>query len=151
MQFPGKALDAIEQAIASVELAHQGEIRFAIETALSPLHILNGVPPRVRALEVFAQLRVWDTEQNNGVLIYVQMADRNVEIIADRGFEGRVSLPEWEAVCRLMEEHFRARRFEAGAVAGVLAIGDLMARHFPRPSAPASQSHNQLPDRPILL
>lgn len=156
MLFPGKALDAIEQAIGRVELAHQGEIRFAIETALTPLHILNGVAPRVRAQEVFAQLRVWDTEQNNGVLIYVQMADRNVEIVADRGFEGRVGPPEWEAVCRLMEEHFRAGRFEAGSVAGVMAIGNLLSRHFPRPAAPAAataaaQSHNQLPDRPILL
>ena len=149
--FPGSALDAIEQAIGKVELAHQGEIRFAIETALSPLHILNSVAPRERALEVFAHLRVWDTEQNNGVLIYVQVADRDVEIVADRGFEGRVSPPEWEAVCRLMEEHFRGGHFEAGAVAGILAIGDLLARHFPRPLKPAAQLHNQLPDRPILL
>ena len=155
MLCPGTALDAIEQAIGAVELAHQGEIRFAIESALSPLHILNSVAPRARALEVFAQLRVWDTEQNNGVLIYVQVADRDVEIVADRGFEGRVSLPEWEAVCRLMEEHFRAGRFEAGAVAGVLAIGDLLSRHFPRAATAATtvsaQAHNQLPDRPILL
>ena len=151
MLFPNTALDAIEQAIAKVELAHQGEIRFAIETALSPLHILNSVVPRVRALEVFAHLRVWDTEQNNGVLIYVQVADRDVEIIADRGFEGRVSRPEWEAVCRLMEDQFRTGRFEAGCVAGVLAIGDLLARYFPRAMMSAPQSHNQLPDRPILL
>ncbi len=151
MLFPGAALDAIEQAIGRVELAHQGELRFAIETALSPLHILNSVVPRARALEVFAQLRVWDTELNNGVLIYVQVADRDVEIVADRGFEGRVSPPEWEAVCRLMEEDFRAGRFEAGSVAGVLAIGDLLSRHFPRPATAAAQSHNQLPDRPILL
>ncbi|MEP6546304.1 MAG: TPM domain-containing protein [Gammaproteobacteria bacterium] len=151
MMFPNSALDAIEQAIGRVELAHRGEIRFAIETALSPLHVLNNLPPRSRALEVFAHLKVWDTEHNNGVLIYVQMADRDVEIVADRGFEGRVSLPEWEAVCRLMEEHFRAGRFEAGSIAGVEAIGHLLKRHFPAIPSPAGQAHNQLPDRPTLL
>ena len=109
-----------------------GEIRFAIETSLAPLHVSRTISaPRARALEVFAHLRVWDTEHNNGVLIYVQLADRDVEIVADRGFEGRVSPAEWEAVCRLMEEHFRAGRFKAGSIAGVDAIGDLLARHFP--------------------
>ena len=151
MLFPGKTLDAIEQAIARAELTHAGEIRFAIETALAPLHILNGVTPRARALDVFAHLRVWDTEHNNGVLIYVQVADRDVEIVADRGFEGRVSPAEWEAVCRLMEEHYRAGRFQAGSVAGVDAIANLLARHFPQGQGRSAGSRNQLPDRPTLL
>lgn len=151
MLFPSATLDAIEKAIAGVESTHAGEIRFAIETSLAPLHILNGMTPRARALDVFAHLRVWDTQHNNGVLIYVQLADRDVEIVADRGFEGRVSSAEWEAVCRLMEEHFRAERFEAGSIAGVDAIGDLLGRHFPPNLRSASQSHNQLPDRPTLL
>jgi uncharacterized membrane protein len=149
--FPSKTLDAIEQAIARAERTHAGEIRFAIETALTPLHVLNGVAPRARALEVFAHLHVWDTERNNGVLIYVQLADRAVEIVADRGFAGRVSPAEWQAVCRLMEEHFRAGRFEIGSIAGVEAIGNLLARHFPANAEPVSPSRNQLPDRPTLL
>jgi uncharacterized membrane protein len=151
MLFPSATLDAIEQAIARAERTHAGEIRFAIETALTPLHIVNGVAPRARALEVFANLRVWDTIHNNGVLIYVQLADRVVEIVADRGFDGRVSPAEWEAVCRLMEEHFRAGRFEAGSIAGVDAIGSLLTRHFPPTLKAAPQSQNQLPDRPTLL
>jgi uncharacterized membrane protein len=151
MLFPSATLDAIEQAIARAERTHGGEIRFAIETALAPLHVLNGVAPRARALEVFARLRVWDTEQNNGVLIYVQLADRNVEIVADRGFTGRISAGEWEAVCRLIEEHFRAGRFLEGSIAGVDAIGNLLARHFPPNLGQPAQSHNQLPDRPTLL
>ncbi len=151
MLFPGTTQDAIEKAITGVESTHAGEIRFAVETSLTPLHILNGLSPRARALDVFAYLRVWDTQHNNGVLIYVQLADRVVEIVADRGFEGRVSPAEWEAVCRLMEEHFRAGRFEAGSIAGVDAIGDLLGRHFPPNFRSASQSHNQLPDRPTLL
>ena len=151
MLFPSATLDAIEKAIARAEQTHAGEIRFAIETALAPLHIINGTAPRARALEVFAHLRVWDTERNNGVLIYVQVADRDVEIVADRGFEGRVSPAEWAAVCRLMEEHFRAGRFETGSIAGVDAIGSLLTRHFPPNLKAVSQSHNQLPDRPTLL
>jgi uncharacterized membrane protein len=150
MLFPTATLDAIEQAIKRAELTHAGEIRFAIETALTPRHILNDVAPRAHALEVFAHLRVWDTEANNGVLIYVQLADRNVEIVADRGFQGRVSAAEWEAVCRLMEEHFRAGRFQVGSIAGVDAIGNLLARHFPQGPTRAAHS-NQLPDRPTLL
>jgi len=131
MLFPSATLDAIEKAIARAESTHAGEIRFAIETALTPRHILNDISPRAHALDVFSHLRVWDTEKNNGVLIYVQVADRNVEIVADRGFQGRVSPAEWEAVCRLMEEHFRAGRFQVGSIAGVEAIGNLLARQQP--------------------
>jgi uncharacterized membrane protein len=150
--FPSAALDAIEQCIARVERTHDGELRFAIETALTPLHIWHGVAPHDRALEVFGHLRVWDTDANNGVLIYVQLADRHVEIVADRGFQGKVSPAEWAAVCRLMEEHFRAGRFLDGSIAGVEAIGELLARHFPARSEPSAHSHiNELPDRPTLL
>jgi uncharacterized membrane protein len=151
LRFPAATLDAIEQAITRSEAAHGGEIRFAIETALSPLHILNDLTPRARALDVFAHLRVWDTAANNGVLIYVQMADRHVEIIADRGFADRVSPAEWDAVCRLMQDHFRAGRFQAGSIAGVEAVGNLIARHFEPDHAPRPGPHNQLPDRPTLL
>lgn len=150
MLFPPATLDAIEKAIARAELNHAGEIRFAIETALTPAYILSDAVARARALDVFSQLRVWDTEANNGVLIYVEVADRNVEIVADRGFKGRVGAAEWEAVCRLMEEHFRAGKFEIGSVAGVDAIGSLLARHFP-PTADSLTSRNELPDRPTLL
>lgn len=148
--FPASALDAIEQSVTRSERAHGGEIRLAIETALPPPHVLNELLPRHRAEEVFAQLKVWDTEANNGVLIYIQVADRDVEIVADRGFNGRVSAAEWEAVCRLMEGHFREGRFEAGAVAGVEAVGNLIARHFSAPTT-SNPAHNELPDRPTLL
>ena len=151
LKFPQKALDSIEQAVTRAERTHAGEIRFAIETSLAPLHIFNDLSPRARALDVFTHLKVWDTEHNNGVLIYVQLADRDVEIVADRGLGDRVSQAEWEAVCRLMEEHFRAGRFAAGAIAGVDAVGTLLARHYPPQPESAAHSHNQLPDRPALL
>jgi uncharacterized membrane protein len=151
MLFPASTLDAIEEAIHRAERTHCGEIRFAIETSLTPLHIFAELSPRSRALDVFALLRVWDTDANNGVLIYVQLADRSVEIVADRGVASRVGQPEWEGVCRMMEEHFRAGRFKLGSVAGVDAVGALLARHFPAQAAQRSAASNQLPDRPTLL
>jgi len=154
LRFPAPALDAIEIAVARAERSHAGQIRFAIETALHPMQILRDLTPRARAVEVFSALHVWDTEHNNGVLIYVQLADRVVEIIADRGIAGRVQPAEWEAVCRLMQEHFRSGRFRAGAVAGVEAVGMLLSRHFPAAagaSTDAPDAGNELPDRPALL
>jgi uncharacterized membrane protein len=170
MLFPKSTLDAIEQAVTRAERTHAGEIRFAIETSLAPLHVINDVSARERALEVFAHLKVWDTEHNNGVLIYVQLADHAVEIVADRGLRKRIAQSDWEAVCRLMEEHFRRGRYRAGAIAGVDAVGTLLARHYPAadPAAtdaaaadraladaasadPAVSNRNQLPDRPTLL
>lgn len=149
--FPSSTLDAIEQAIGHAERTHAGEIRFAIETSLAPLKVLGDVTPRVRALEVFAHLRVWDTEANNGVLIYVQLADRAVEIVADRGLSSRASQTDWDGVCRMMEEHYRVGRFKAGSIAGIDATGTLLARHYPKEAAKQSAGRNQLPDRPTLL
>lgn len=149
--FPKSTLDAIEAAVTRAERTHDGEICFAIETSLAPVQVWSDVTPRQRALEVFGRLNVWDTEHNNGVLIYVQLADRDVEIVADRGLKDRVTQAEWEAVCRLMEEHFRAGRFQAGSVAGVDAVGTLLARHYPSDDATVKSTRNQLPDRPTLL
>ena len=151
LKFPQATLNAIDEAVKRAERTHAGEIRFAIETSLAPLHIINELSPRARALEVFSHLKVWDTEHNNGVLIYVQLADRDVEIVADRGLHGRVSQSEWERVCRLMEEHFRAGRYQAGAVGGVDAVGTLLARHFASPAGRTGSFNNQLPDQPTLL
>lgn len=151
MLFPARTLDAIEQAIARAERMHAGEIRFAIETSLTPLQVLADERPRARALDLFARLRVWDTECNNGVLIYVLLADRAVEIVADRGLASRVTQPEWDGVCRMMEQHFRGGRFEAGSIAGVDAVAGLLARHFPKGPDRPSSAANQLPDRPTLL
>src|ERR1700683_3012038 len=149
--FRSSTLDAIERAIAKADALHAGEIRFAVETALTPLHIWHGVAPRSRALAVFAELRVWDTELNNGVLIYVQLADRSVEIVADRGLQRRGSQAGWEGVCRLMEEHYRAGRFELGSIVGVEAVGALLARNFPPDTSRTAGAQNQLPYPPALI
>jgi uncharacterized membrane protein len=138
---------AIESAIRAAEKGTSGEIRFAIETALDIAELWAGLTPRERAMQVFSQLRVWDTELRNGVLIYVLGADRDVEIVADRAAAAKIPAAEWEAVCRLIEGHFRAGRFEAGAVAGVAAVGGLLELHFP--AVPGDR--NELPNQPTLL
>jgi len=146
--FPSSALDAIEAAVRECESLHSGEIRFAIEAALHLPALLRGATPRARAVEVFSQLRVWDTEHNNGVLIYVLLADRAVEIVADRGVAGgRVPQAEWDAVCRLVSQRFAAGEFEQGAVAGIKAVAEVLARY---PAGPRNGS-NELPDAPVLL
>lgn len=145
-RFSQATLDAIEAAIAGVERRTSGEIRFAIETALDLPDLWSGKSPRERALEAFAQLRVWDSELRNGVLIYVLMADHDVEIVADRAATALITPAEWESACRLIEEHFRAGRFREGALAGIGCVGALLERHFP-PSA----DRNELPDQPSLL
>lgn len=146
-RFPAHALTAIESAIASVESRHAGEIRFVIETALDLSTLLAARTPRERAVEIFAHYRVWDTANNNGVLIYLLMAEHDVEIVADRGIAVKVSDAEWQAVCHDMEEHFRAGRFREGAVAGVEGVAALLARHFPHEGG----DRNEQPNRPILL
>jgi uncharacterized membrane protein len=147
--FPLSTLAAIEQAITASELTHSGEIRFAIEGALEPGEVAAGKTPRQRALEVFAGLGVWDTEANNGILIYVLLADRDVEIVADRGFNGRVTQAEWDAVRARMEEAFRASQYEAGAIEGVNAAGQLLARWHP--PLPGGRDEDELPNRPAIL
>jgi len=138
---------AIDAAIRAAESRCSGEIRFVIETALDVPELWAGVTPRQRALQVFSKLRVWDTELRNGVLIYVLAADRDVEIVADRGASIRISPSEWEAACRLIEGHFRAGRFKEGAVAGVDAVGELLVREFPA----QARGRDELPNQPTLL
>src|SRR5579872_3428204 len=127
--FDAATLAKIEAAIGTAEAQHEGEIRFAIETALSLGALLHGLSPRARALQVFAQLHIWDTQHNNGVLIYVLRADRAVEIIADRGISAQVGEAEWQAVCREVEAHYRAGRYVDGSLAAVAGVARLIARH----------------------
>jgi uncharacterized membrane protein len=147
--FPVSTLDAIESAITASEKLHGAEIRFAIEGALEPGEVRRGKLPRERALEVFAGLGVWDTEANNGVLIYVLLADRDVEIVADRGYNLRVAQDEWSDICHAMEQSFRAGDFEAGALDGVRRVGDMLAAHFP--PLPGGRDEDELPNRPAML
>ena len=146
--FPAAALKRIERAIAQSETRHAGQIRFAVEHALDTQSLLRGLSARDRALEVFSALKVWDTEHNNGVLIYLLLADRDVEIIADRGIHKRVGSQSWEVLCREMESAFREGRFEQGVMSGIGRVSDLLERYFPKGD---NSSSNELPDRPVLL
>jgi uncharacterized membrane protein len=145
--FPPQALAQIEHAIAAGERTHRGQVCFAVEGALPPLRVLRKLTPRERALEVFGLLRVWDTEENAGVLIYLLLADRDVEIVADRGIDRVVDASQWQAICARMESAFGQSRFAEGAAAGIGEISALLARHFPR----AAASANELPDKPVIL
>jgi uncharacterized membrane protein len=138
---------AIEHAIRESERRHRGQIRFAVEAALDTGRLLRGLSARDRAIEVFARLRVWDTEHNNGVLIYLLLADRDVEIVADRGIDAQVGQAGWERICRELEAAFRAGRFEEGAVTAIRAVGAQLTRHYPGPGT----RPNELPDSPVVL
>ncbi|MDD5300409.1 MAG: TPM domain-containing protein [Gallionella sp.] len=145
--FPSRTLDAVERTIRETEAQHDGQIRFVVEAALELSPLLAGQAARERALEVFSSLRVWDTEHNNGVLIYLLLADRDVEIVADRGIHVRLGKETWETICRDMEAAFREGQFEAGVLAGIRAVGEHMARHFPARSG----KPNEMPDSPVVL
>ena len=145
--FPPAALVRIEQAIAQSETRHGGQIRFAVEHALDTVSLLRGLSARARALDVFSALKVWDTEHNNGVLIYLLLADHDVEIIADRGVHGRVGAEGWERICREMENAFREGSFEQGVLSGIERISSLLAAHYPGDQ----RYRNELLDRPVVL
>jgi hypothetical protein len=145
--FPRSTLLAIEQAIEAGEATHAGEIRFAVEAALDGLPLFHGQSPRERALEVFALQRVWDTEHNNGLLIYLLLADRAVEIVADRGIHAKVGEQGWREICRRMETAFKTGDYESGATVGIQAAAQHLAAHFPA----GGQARNELSNRPVLL
>ncbi len=145
--FSRRALDAIEIAVRTSEETHDGELRFAVEAGLHPLPLARGQTARERAREVFSNLRVWDTAHNSGVLIYVQLVDRRIEIVADRGIDAKVAQKEWDAICRRMEAAFREGRFEQGALQAIGEITGLLAQHFP----PCGANPNEQPDAPVVL
>lgn len=145
--FSPAVLRRVEQAIADSERLHRGELRVAVEASLDPGPLLRGQSPRARAEEVFSQLRVWDTAENSGVLLYVNWADRDIEIVADRGISARVSRDEWEQVCLAIEQSFRAGRFEEGLLAGIRQITQLLAMHFPAGPGNVDELGNQ----PVIL
>jgi uncharacterized membrane protein len=145
--FPPAVLARIEQAIKTGEATHAGQVRFVVEGALDGVPLFRNQPARERALDVFSHLRIWDTAHNNGVLIYLLLADHDVEIVADRGIDARVGHEGWEKICHAMEADFGAGRFEAGVIKGIEAVSRLLAAHFP----PAGHPRNELPDKPVVM
>ena len=145
--FSGADLAAIGDAVAACETSHRGELRFVVEGPLPLSALWYGMSARTRAVEVFSAQRVWDTAENSGILIYVQLVDRKVEILADRGIAARVPQAEWDAICRAMEARFRRGEWRQGALQAVTHAGDLLAQHFPA----GASNPNELPDQPVVL
>lgn len=147
-RFPTALLDEMAAAIAAGERTHLGEVCFAIESRLAPLAVLDGLDAPTRARQVFAQLRVWDTERNSGVLFYVLMAEHRIEIVADRGIAARATPAEWDAICARMRESYARGQWRVGSLEGITAAHALLARHFPGSN---NANPDELPDRPVLL
>jgi uncharacterized membrane protein len=145
--FTPKVLARIEQAIKAGETTHSGQIRFVVEGALDGAPLFRNQPARERALDIFSQLRIWDTEHNNGVLIYLLLADRDIEIVADRGINGKVGTGGWEKICAILEKEFRAGLFEYGVIKGIQEVSRVLAQHFPKEPGQS----NELPDAPVVL
>src|SRR5438270_4049158 len=144
--FPQAVLDRIEQAIKQSETMHSGQVRFVVEGALDGRPLFRNQHARERALDVFSHLRIWDTAHNNGVLIYLLLADRDVEVIADRGIDSKVGAAGWEKICKEMEAEFKRGNFEHGVIAGIEAVSQQLALHFPKQGA----GSNELPDAPLV-
>lgn len=145
--FPLQTLNAIEQAVKASEATHVGEIRFVVEGALDGSALFKGQSARERAIDVFSKLRVWDTEHNNGVLIYLLLADRDVEIVVDRGIHMKVDSQEWEQICRKMEAAFKKGNYKVGVVVGIQEVTRHLTKHFPAPG----MVRNELSDKPVVL
>lgn len=147
-RFSAAVLDQMAAAIAAGERSHKGEIRFAVESRLAPLAVLEGLDAPRRAQQVFAQLRVWDTDHNSGVLIYVLMAEHRIEIVADRGIAAHVAPAEWEAICTRMLDRYAGGQWREGSLDGIAATHALLLKHFPGND---KLDPDELPDRPVLL
>ena len=145
--FPSSTLLAIDRSIKTSEMKHLGEISFAVEGALDGKPLFKGQSASERAINVFSQLRMWDTEYNNCVLIYLLPADCAVEIVADRGIHVRVNSQEWQKICREMEMAFKQANYEAGVVSGIKAVIQHLEIHFPA----VSGDQSELPNKPAVL
>lgn len=145
--FSAEALRNIEKSIAASEKKHAGEIRFVVEAGLHPYEIVFKKTPKKRAIELFGRLNIWDTEYNNGVLIYLLLADRDVEIVGDRGIHQHVGHDGWEVICREMETLFRKSEFEAGVLQGIEQISVVLEKHFPQNGS----RKNEISNKPLIL
>jgi uncharacterized membrane protein len=155
--FSKPSLQRIESEITVSETKHTGEIRFVVEAGLHPFEILRGKTPRARGIELFSLLNIWDTEYNNGVLIYLLLADRDVEIVADRGIDKHIGYDRWDMICHDMEVLFRRGEFEAGVLQGIAEISAALEKYFPmdaiqnRRKKAVQRKKNELPDKPLIL
>lgn len=147
--LPPELLERFARRVAASERRHTGEIRVCVEAGLPLSYLWRGAPARERAIMLFGKLRVWDTEHNNGVLIYLLLAERAIEIVADRGIDARVSPEEWAAMAQRMGAAFREGRFEDGLTQALGEVSALLFEHFPLAAGEADR--NELPDAPVVI
>lgn len=145
--FPNATLQAIEHAIADSERRHRAEVRLIVESSLTLREILRHTTSRQRALALFAQYGIWDTEDNCGVLVYINLADRKVEIVTDRGIGKKVAHDQWQDICDAMTNGFKKGSYLQSTLDALGSINALLERHFPDDGSRL----NQLPDRPLVL
>ena len=145
------AVARIESRVAASEARHSGQIRVCVEAGLPLSYLQRNASPRDRAMTMFGKLRVWDTAHDNGVLIYLLLAERAIEIVVDRGIAARVDAGAWAAITAQMQGAFRGGEFAAGLDRAIDAVDALLVQHFPRtPGTPADQYSNELPDAPVI-
>lgn len=147
--LPAALVERLEARIRASEQGHAGEICLCVEAGLPLSYLRRGLRARDRALTLFGKLRVWDTEANNGVLIYLLLADRAIEIIADRGLNSHVTAAHWQQVLAPLREALREQQYEAGLLAAIDAVEALLRQHFPL--AEGQRNPNELPDAVVLL
>ena len=145
--FPATALQAIQTEIAAGEVTHRAEVRVIIEAALPLVFVMQGGSARRRAVELFTHYRVWDTEENCGLLLYINLADHKVEIIADRGVDRAVGKKDWQAVCQTVTAGFAAGEYHDSVPAALKQLNLLLTRHYPQ----IGPQRNQLSDKPEML
>lgn len=145
--LPRESMERIESEIGRSESTHRGEIRFAVEVDLSTAQIVRGVTARDRAVDLFSALRIWDTEENTGVLVYLLLADRSLEIVADRGLNAKVTQEVWDGIAGRMQQMFAAGDFEGGLLTGIREITALLTSHFPA----SSGNTNELSNKPVIV
>ncbi|HLL17823.1 MAG TPA: TPM domain-containing protein [Rubrivivax sp.] len=143
-----QALSRLEARVAASERQHSGEIRLCVEAGLPLSYLWRNATPRQRAITMFGKLGVWDTEHNNGVLIYLLLAEHAIEIVADRGLTRHVPQAQWDALVAGMRDAFRAKRFEEGLARAIDEVHGLLVHHFPL--AAGQSNPNELPDRADL-
>jgi len=146
--IPPALVRQLAEQVAASERRHSGEIRIYVEASLPLGYLLRDATPRERAIAMFGKLGVWDTEQNNGVLIYLLLAEQAIEIVADRGIDRHVGPAQWQSIAQGMGAAFRARNYEQGLRQAIDAVTQLLVQHFPLREGDANP--NELPDEPVL-
>jgi uncharacterized membrane protein len=147
--LPPAALDRLQAQVTASEARHSGEIRVCVEASLPLSYLWRGAPARQRALAMFGKLRVWDTEHNNGVLIYLLLAERRIEVVADRGLDARTAPVTWTALVDSLSTALRGDNFEGGLSAAISTADEMLVAHFPL--ADGVKRLNELPDTVVLL